>query len=122
MIGVAAFWKVICQGDGCPSPASAGPQTASNAAELTQISSRLSIAIPSLPEPRPLYVRARRPVKAGRRYVNDVDGIGNPTPVGERQGGAQDVARNGVAPSFVVAPSGPRRMQTPKSIVAAFKS
>ena len=49
----------------------------------------MSIAIPSLPEPKPLYVGARRPVKAGRRSVNDVDGIGNPTPVGERQGGAQ---------------------------------
>jgi hypothetical protein len=34
MMGVAAFWKFICQGDGWPSPANAVPHAASIAAEL----------------------------------------------------------------------------------------
>ncbi len=51
MMGVFARWKPICQGEGWPSPASAGPLASSIAPAPISISFRSKIAIPSLPEP-----------------------------------------------------------------------
>src|SRR5262249_35188950 len=74
--------------------------------------------------PKPLSVRPP-PVEwvADDRRVNDVDGIRNPTPVGERQGGAENHARvNAASPPALLSPhAGPARGPGPRSIVSRFQ-
>ena len=111
MIGVAAFWKAICQGDGWPSPARPDPRTTSIAAPLGQhqhsIENRHSFHSQS---PNP-FVRARRPVKGRQRPTMSTTWTASQPPrqLGRKAGRREkcSTAVNGVAPSFDLSAPGP---------------
>ena len=95
MIGVAAFWKVICQGDGCPSPASAGPLSREDRGATHK--HRHSFENRHSVTPRAQTCIRPRPPACEGLTATEVSttwtAFANPTPVGERQGGAEKCSR-----------------------------